>query len=150
MNIYEYLKKDHEKVNDLLEKFFSLPKDDFEEQESLFEEIMEEVLLHSQTEEKSFYRALEDNSETQGDIEHSFEEHVEVENLLDEIASLSAEDSIWLEKMKALQKAIQHHVKFEEEEVFAKAKKILDENQAKELVKEMEKLKQEETMLPSS
>jgi hemerythrin superfamily protein len=150
MNIYEYLKKDHEKVNHLLEKIFSLPKDDFEEQESLFEEIMEEVLLHSQTEEKSFYKALENNTNTKDDIEHSLEEHAEVENLLDEVASLSAEDSAWLEKLKALQEAIHHHVKFEEEEVFAKAKKILDENQAKALVKEMEKLKQEETMLTSS
>ncbi|MFT4077558.1 MAG: hypothetical protein QM647_18675 [Asticcacaulis sp.] len=58
MDIYKYLKKDHDKVADLMEQV--IVTKDLSERQTLFETIKMELSLHADTEEKTFYKAIDD------------------------------------------------------------------------------------------
>ena len=58
MDIYKYLKKDHDKVADLMEQVISTK--DLAERQSLFETIKLDLSLHADTEEQTFYKAIDD------------------------------------------------------------------------------------------
>lgn len=149
MKIYDYLKKDHQKVTDLFEEIFSMPREtatDFDQQEDVFEELIEELLLHAETEKNSFYQALSNGLKE--DIHHAKEEHEAIEALILKTNTLAPSEDKWLKNIKELQKIVEQHVKYEEENIFEKAKNILDENQEKTLVKKMEDLKGKEAVLP--
>ena len=79
MDIYSYLKKDHRKVADLMEQVIA--SKDPAERQSLFETIKAELTLHADTEEQTFYKAIEDatrSKQVEEKIEHANHEHDEI------------------------------------------------------------------------
>lgn len=60
MEIYTYLKQDHEKVAKLFEKIISARSS--HSRESLFEELNHELLVHSQVEQAIFYKSTGQSS----------------------------------------------------------------------------------------
>jgi hemerythrin superfamily protein len=142
MDIYNYLKKDHRKVSELMEKVLASRSAD--RREELFEEIKKELTLHAHTEEKTFYAALEESQKTEEKIEHAEEEHEEIEEYLEKLSKLSPESEKWLVTFGEFKHAVEHHVEEEEGEIFEKAQKVLSEKQAQSLAKEMDSLKKEE------
>lgn len=86
MNIYNYLKKDHKKVKQLMEDLLASKSE--KERAALFEEIKYELLLHAKTEEDTFYKALEDKEPTQERIEEGEEEHKEIEDYLKKLSKI--------------------------------------------------------------
>lgn len=144
MDIYEYLHKDHEKVDGLIKKVMTA--DSVSERESLFSEIKEELTVHAKSEEKTFYRAIEeaaDDESAKKKLKHAEHEHNEIEDCLDSLSTTPIDSASWMKTVKELQRLVTHHVKEEEGDVFTKAKKCLTSAQAKELVTEMEKTKKE-------
>src|SRR5436305_1563821 len=95
MDIYSYLKKDHRKVSDLMEEVLATknPK----QREDLLDEINEELTLHAETEQATFYAALENEEETEEKIEDAQEDHEEIKQFLAKLTSMSAESPKWLE-----------------------------------------------------
>ena len=140
MNIYMYLKKDHKKVNQLMEEL--LQAESVEEKKGLFEEIKYELLLHAKTEQDSFYKELEDRKPTAERIEEAKEEHKEIEKYLKKLSSLEIDTPEWIEQFGEFKHSVTHHVHEEEDLIFQKAKKILSDKRAEELAEEMEALKQ--------
>jgi hemerythrin superfamily protein len=144
MNIYQYLKKDHQKVADLMEQVVSAS--DAAKRETLFEQIKNELTLHADAEEVTFYKALDDATQSkkvEEKVEHAHEEHDEVREYLEKLESLNAKDSEWLVTFGEFKHAVTHHVEEEEEEIFEKAKQYLSKKQETDLAKEMDALKQE-------
>lgn len=139
MNIYNYLKKDHLKVSELFESILSTKS--IAKREKLFEEVKNELLLHSKAEDSTFYAALKEHEETQDIIQHAEEEHQEVEDYLKKLSRLSIESEKWMEQFGELKHSVTHHVKEEEEEIFEKAKKVLNKDQEKQLALDMDEIK---------
>jgi len=141
MDIYNYLKKDHRTVSKLFEKILSAKSPD--KRETLFEELKTELTLHSETEHNTFYKTIRAHKEIKEMIEHADAEHKNITGLLKKLQRLSIEGEKWMEKLGELKYAVEHHVKEEEEDIFEKAKKVLSTEEAKQLAKKMDALKQQ-------
>jgi len=141
MDIYTYLKKDHDKVKKLMTQITEATTP--EDRKELFDVMSAELLLHSSTEEQTFYRSLEDRGgkQLQEKAGHAEEEHDEIETLIQQLRKSSPEESSWLITFGTLKHAVEHHVEEEEGEIFEKARKILSENQSERLAEEMDMLK---------
>jgi len=143
MDIYSYLKKDHRKVSDLMEQVLAARSP--ERREELFEEINEELTLHAETEQATFYAALEQEEETEEKIEEAEDDHDEIKQFLAKLSSMSAESPKWMELFGEFKHAVEHHVKDEENRIFEKARRVLSDDEAEQLAEDMDQMK-EETM----
>ena len=144
MDIYNYLKKDHQKVADLMEQVIA--SKDPAERQSLFETIKLELTLHADTEEQTFYKAIEDatrSKQVEEKIEHANHEHDEIREYLEKLSTTPVTDELWLETFGEFKHSVTHHVEEEEGEIFEKAKKYLSSQEAKDLAKEMDALKKQ-------
>src|SRR3989338_8473243 len=141
MDIYDYLKKDHSKVSNLMNKVLSARTP--ERSEEIFDEIQHELLLHAETEKETFYAALEDEDETEERIEEANEEHEEIKGFMKKLSKMSADNGKWMELFGEFKHAVEHHVHEEEERIFPKAKQILSDEEAEQLAEDMDRLKGE-------
>jgi hemerythrin superfamily protein len=140
MEIYTYLKKDHQKVNNLFEQLIA--EKNMDKTESLFEALREELLLHAESEQKTFYKALKRHPETKDEARHGDKEHAQIEDYLWRLEQLSCRSDEWLVLLGELKRTVAHHVRDEENTMFKKARKVLTKDQAENLVEEMDALKQ--------
>jgi hemerythrin superfamily protein len=139
MDIYNYLKKDHKKVNKLMEDLLAI--EDKEQKHILFEKIKQELLLHAKTEEKTFYQEIEDKKPAKEWVEEAKSEHKEIEKYLKKLSALKFGDEEWIEQFGEFKHSVSHHVEEEEGRIFDKAKQILSSKRADELSEEMEEMK---------
>ncbi len=140
MNIYNYLKKDHRTVAELFDQILSSKS--LEKRKSLFQEVANELLIHSETENATFYVALKEHEETSEIIEHAKKEHKEVKEYITKISGIPVENEKWLEQFGEFKHSVTHHVE-EEGDIFKKAKTVLSPEQANQLAIEMNALKNE-------
>jgi hemerythrin-like domain-containing protein len=73
------------------------------------------------------------------------EEHVDAEELLQELEGLDPEEDEWAATLLELREEVEHHVTAEEGEIFAGARKLLSEEQAQRLAKEFQAEKERVT-----
>ena len=146
MDIYAYLKKDHRIVDNLFEQIKTAS--DINKRENLFDIIKNELLVHLETEEKTFYKAINKNSRsnlTDEKMEHVDKEHDEIKKYLSDLSKLALTESKWLITLGELEHAVKHHVEEEETDVFERAKKILSSAQAIKIAQDMDNLKHKKT-----
>jgi hemerythrin superfamily protein len=149
MNIFDLLKTDHKKVTDLFEEL--LAHKDAEVRLKIFDQLKAELLLHTDAEEKTFYEALTSNDKTSKQITHAKEEHNEVKRLIIAIEKISIKNSEWLDTVKTLMQSVEHHVKEEENKLFALAKDSMNEEEIIAIGEEFSELKAElKTSVPES
>ena len=141
----ELLEQDHKKVKELLEKVGATDEDAIEERRSLFDQIRKEMQTHELIEEQIFYPALKDHPKAKDVVLEGYEEHHAVDVLLDELDDVPFDDERWSPKMTVIKENIEHHIEEEEEEMFEKARSILDEDELDELGRRMKELKDKES-----
>jgi len=111
------LDTDHQKVERLFTEYQSAQ--DAARKSQLAQEICMELTVHAIIEEEIFYPAYLAATRDDKLVEEAQEEHQEAKDLIAEI-----EDGDKIEPLMArLQKAIEHHVKDERNEMFPKARK---------------------------
>ena len=145
MDIYNYLKKDHQLVADLMEKL--LAAKDTAQRETLFAQIKQELTLHADTEEVTFYKAIQEATRSQNvqeKIEHADEEHKEIREYLEKLSSTHVDSEEWMEQFGEFKHSVSHHVEEEEGDIFEKAQKYLSKEQAVQLAKDMDALKKKQ------
>jgi len=134
------LEEDHKKVEKLF-KDFEKAKDDSKKQE-LYQTIREELLMHTQLEQKIFYPACEEDQDEE--VAEAIEEHQVIQDLLTEMESIKPSDERFDAKMSVMMENVEHHAKEEEEKkMFPKAKKSLGIERLRELGERMERMKME-------
>ncbi len=141
MDIYHYLKRDHQKVSDLMERVVSARS--AERKEELLAEIREELELHADAEQATFYAALEHELESSERVEDAEDDHDEVREYLQRLSGMSAESPKWMELFGELKHAVERHVRMEEERMFAQARRIFSKEDAEGLAMDMKRLKKE-------
>lgn len=137
MDIYEYLKMDHEKVAHLFSLFEKSKRMD--RKQEIVSMIIRELMVHAHSEQETFYKVLEQNPENREEIEHKKKEHDEIDQQIELIASASGKK--WEEAVLKLKALVEHHVKEEEGEVFKRAKKTLSDELALIIKEKMHYLK---------
>ena len=137
MTIYEVLKRDHKKVQELLDQIEKTDGRGASKRALLFEQLKDDLLAHAKAEDAIFYARIRDTKPARKITLEAHEEHRVVERLLDEMARLDATDEVFLAKFKVLKEAVEHHVEEEEGELFQKARKAIDVEEARELGEKM-------------
>lgn len=141
MDIYHYLMKDHRKVAELMDQVISARSP--VRRSKLFQDIRDELTLHADTEQATFYAVLENNHSTSEKIEEAESDHAEIKEYLAKLSSISPESSRWLEVFGEFKHAVEHHVQDEENRIFMKARQIITADEAVRLTADMKRLKEE-------
>jgi iron-sulfur cluster repair protein YtfE (RIC family) len=138
MNALELLQKDHDEVRRLFNLFKSTS--DENEHRKLFETIKTELDTHSHIEEIVFYPAVEDQDEEDLAtlVDAAFEEHEEVDMLLEEIDRLNRTRAELRPKMMELMERVEHHATEEENEMFPKVREIITGEELDRLGEELQ------------
>lgn len=130
MDPFELLKKDHKTVSELFERIEAATG---KAKLGIFQQIKDELELHTHIEEVIFYPALEKANETRDLTLEAYEEHKVVKDLLGELDSAKAVSDEWEARLTVLKENVEHHVDEEEHELFDKANDVLTADEAETL-----------------
>lgn len=135
MEIFEALRKDHEKQR-LLMKILVETSGDTETRQRYYDELKNQLESHAVAEERYFYSPLMESDNTIEQSRHAIAEHHEIDEILAKLDDTELSSPGWLRTMKHLQERVEHHLSEEEHEFFQQAGKVLNANQKNELAKE--------------
>jgi hemerythrin len=130
--IYDVLKKDHDQLKSLLNELVSL-KDDGERRSELLAEIRDELVPHSRAEEAVFYNTLRSVPVVADEAMHGYREHMAAETMLRTLQVADKVDADFKGVAKSLKEALEHHIKEEEEEMFALAQGVVTPDEAEQM-----------------
>ena len=143
MNPFELLKEDHEKVKKLLDELESTTERGVKTRTELFAKLQRELKVHEAIEEEILYPTLKEHAKAKEIVLEGYEEHDVVDRLMGELARLSVEDESWGPKAKVMKENVEHHIEEEEDEMFSKAREVLDDDALSELGERMASRKKE-------
>lgn len=141
MNIYDYLKLDHEHVANLFKQFENSQV--LERRKQIVALISIELMVHAHSEQETFYRALKQFETTKEEAFHGQKEHKEIEDQISLVLHSKEFGSSWVKKVEKLKDIVEHHVKEEEGTIFTEAQKVLSPEHAYDLKEQMHFLKQQ-------
>jgi hemerythrin superfamily protein len=142
LDIYSLLRQDHQRVKELFEQIEATEPNGGGKRETVFGAIKKELMVHKEAEESTFYAALSVLPEMSDRIEEAMEEHVDVEELLQELDETDTGSDAFMAQLAELREEVEHHVSEEENEIFPRARELLTEEQADSLAREMQTQKQ--------
>jgi hemerythrin superfamily protein len=131
------LKADHDKVRELLGQFENATG---ARREKLRGQIEKELKVHTQIEEEIFYPAYLDASKKKDDKKMYFEaleEHHVVDFVLPQLNDGATNEELQA-KAKVLKELVEHHADEEEDEMFPRAKQLLDKAELRALGEQMQ------------
>lgn len=139
MDAIEMLKQQHQEVIALFDAFQKLEKsDDMKVRNSTFEKLADMLAMHMEIEERFFYPAAQ-NKDTRDLVAEAWEEHREVKKLLVD-AMKTMNNPGFTGQVAAIRGAFEHHRRAEENEMFAKAKQLMSNDDLQKISQQMEKL----------
>jgi hemerythrin superfamily protein len=134
MDAIALLKSQHRLVEKLFAAFEATEDD--AEKHAIFDEIADNLAVHTTIEERFFYPAVRAR-QTEEELEEAFDEHLDAKKIL--IDAMGNPDAPGFDgKVAALKGAIEHHVEEEEEELFPTVKKIMSKEALEALAQIME------------
>jgi hemerythrin-like domain-containing protein len=113
-----------------------------EDKEALFQEIADQLAIHTKLEEQIFYPSVR-AKRTEDMLLEAFVEHTSAKRLLADLLEGDAGDAVFDAQMKVLKEQIEHHVEEEEGQLFPVAKKLLGKEELVALAQEMTALQTE-------
>lgn len=130
--IYDAIKQDHDSHRQVLDKL-DATSGDSPERKSLYATMKQELEAHTAAEEETFYATLLAKPAGQEQARHSVNEHKEAVDLLGELDETEFSSPGWLTRFRKLKDELEHHMDEEENEVFPKARKLINEATAENL-----------------
>jgi hemerythrin superfamily protein len=124
MDATKLLIADHNRVKGLFARYKKAHEaKNVKDSTALASKITEELRVHTTIEERVFYPAVREMSDTLADaVDEGVEEHHVVKILLDEIDALKPGSDEWTAKITVVIESVEHHVEEEEEEMFPKVR----------------------------
>lgn len=136
-DIYAVIRDDHEKARRLIRRLAETGDAQASVRDELMPILKSELLVHQHVEEAVFYSHLKNREETRPDALEAVNEHHVVTMLLEELENMPKGNDEWLAKFGVLKELVEHHMEEEEDEFFANARKIIDEETAAEMGRQM-------------
>jgi hemerythrin superfamily protein len=124
MHAITLLKEQHKKVKGLFEQYEKAKS--VTKKQALFEEIADDLAVHTTIEERVFYPAVY-AAKTGELLEEALQEHLSVKRLIVDLTETSPEDAAFDAKMKVMQEQVEHHVAEEENKLFPDVCQRLDD-----------------------
>jgi hemerythrin-like domain-containing protein len=143
MNILTALKSDHKELKKILEDIEGTTERAEKKRLTVFAKFKEEIVAHARAEESVVYEKLKgivdkDDCDT---LLEGYEEHYLVDKLIPEIENLSPTDEVWTAKVTVVKEMLEHHIKEEEDEIFAMVRKEFDPDALEIMAERFEALK---------
>jgi hypothetical protein len=135
MAIFETLKDEHDLLRNQLAKILDLPDDAKVEKQECLEELKKTLHSHTVAEEEIVYEILLPIEHLESEVREGIEEHRLSNQLLVELNTLDVIQPQWVAKVKALKDLLTHHLKEEEEELFAEGRKVFNSSRQEEINK---------------
>ena len=132
--VYEVLKQQHRSVQRLLDNIIS--KNDLTDED--YSSLKDQLSTHMSNEEKYFYPLLEQNDSTRELALQAYDAHNAAKRTLSEIKPSDSDKESVMAKVKLLKEQLDRHIQDEEGKIFPAAKKVISEDQAKDLVRSFE------------
>jgi hemerythrin superfamily protein len=147
MDAINLLKNDHHKVDEIFQQFKQggTPA----QFQRLFDQLRQELTVHTQVEEQIFYPAVAQYPELAGLASEARQEHAQVKDALGQIATLDNTTAEWSNQMTQLMHDVQSHVAMEENEMFPKFSQHMDEQHLQDLGRQLEQAKSEQSNMYS-
>jgi hemerythrin superfamily protein len=139
MDAIELLVRQHREMEKSMAQVLGTP--DAAATKALFADVADELTMHLASEEQIFYPAVR-AKRTEDILLESLEEHLSLKRLVADLLPLEPSDRTFEPKFKVLKEQTEHHHKEEEENLFPKARKLLDAPQREALGREMLDLQQ--------
>lgn len=114
------LRADHKNVSDLFSQFEKARANT--RKAKLVEEICKELTVHAQVEEEIFYPAFRAATRDKELVPEATVEHQSMKDLIAQVQGVAPDGEMYDAKVKVLGEYVKHHVKEEQNEMFAKAK----------------------------
>jgi Hemerythrin HHE cation binding domain len=130
------LKEDHKKVKALFGEVEALGDRASGSRKKLFQQIDQELTIHSQIEERIFYpefRKRAANSQEKEEVLEAYEEHHVVKNIIAELEDLDPKDETYKPKLEVLKDMVELHVKEEEGPLFRMAHELFSKEELDKL-----------------
>lgn len=128
--IFHRLAGEHEEVHSLMR---DLPRRDAEDRIELFRRINRLLLAHAHAEEGSFYPRLRNYPELRDLTAHCLAEHERIEELIRQLNTSDKDTQHWLDVFDQLRRAVEAHVEREEQELFPRARALLEREEADDI-----------------
>jgi iron-sulfur cluster repair protein YtfE (RIC family) len=143
MDALTLLKDDHDKVKGMLSKL-----DDTTERAEVtrtegLAKLKQELTVHEAIEEEILYPALIEFAKTKDITLEAFEEHHVVDMIMAELEQTPVGDETWAAKLTVMKENLEHHIEEEEDDMFKKARQVMDEAELEELGERMSARKAE-------
>jgi len=143
MNAISLLESDHRRLERLLDELEPTTERAVKTRQELFDRMRTELTIHEIIEEEIFYPTLKAHPRAKDIVLEGYEEHDVVDHLMGELGGLPVEDETWGPKAKVMIENIRHHISEEEDEMFPKARQVLDRRELEDLGETMAARKQE-------
>ncbi|MEL6958513.1 MAG: hemerythrin domain-containing protein [Pseudomonadota bacterium] len=127
-DIYDAIKADHDEHRTLLNTLADTSGDSTTRQEA-WDAFYHDVKSHAAAEEETFYSKLISKTWGQDAARHSVHEHQQLDDLMEELNEMDMSSPGWLTKFKTLKHDYEHHMEEEEDEVFARAREVIPEDE---------------------
>lgn len=138
MTIFTALKMDHARIASLLERMVITSVRGTKRRRQLFAQLKWELTMHTQAEGMVLYSVLDSHPQARDIVARAREEHILIDDLLDELEATSAADQTWCPKLKTLKWNVKLHIAEEERQLFRAAHEILSRGQAEMLGEQMQ------------
>jgi hemerythrin superfamily protein len=136
MDALKLLKEDHNKVKMLFGEVEELGDRASSQRKKLFQQIDQELTVHSKIEETIFYpefRRRAGKGDEKEEVLEAYEEHNVVKTVIGELEDLDPADETYKPKLAVLKELVEHHVKEEEGPMFRMARELFDKDELDEL-----------------
>ena len=128
MNIFEAIRKDHDKQRELC-KLVNSTSGESKGRREMWEKLKHELEVHADAEERVFYSPLIQNDMMQEHARHGIAEHHEMDELIEKIDETDMDSPAWLTYAKQLCEKVEHHLDDEEHTFFQLAGKVFSEKE---------------------
>lgn len=143
MDALTMLKRDHAAVKEILQELDRTTDRGVKTRQELFWKAKRELEVHEAIEEEIFYPALKKHPKAKEIVLEGFEEHHVVNGIVAELGAVPFDDETWGAKLTVMRENVEHHIDEEENEMFSKARQVLDEEDLAELGVQMQARKDE-------
>jgi hemerythrin-like domain-containing protein len=125
--ILQLIQQDHEEVQGLFEQFHKSvsAKDGEEKADPISKQILDNLKLHTELEEKIVYPSLKDQDPKI--FYESREEHHVVDLLIEELQQLKVNNPAYAAKMAVMEESVKHHIQEEESQMFKLISQLPDD-----------------------
>jgi len=138
MDALDLIKQDHKRLRKLLDETLNA---EGAEREERLDHLRTELVAHERMEEEVLYPRLREEKKAREEVLEGYEEHHVADVILDELLDVPPETELWKAKVKVLKENVEHHMDEEEDELFKKARAVLDRDELERMGERMEAIK---------